>query len=179
MKNTEVLFKSQSRSPIQCRIYYISKNGIGIGGSSIKGSFPWRSGQGVVRAILQSWARDVINKYDAVEVSAILSQWANKWAVNHDVTEIQTNNIVEPPSPKHCLSCLINNSIERKEYFRREHGSTDGPVMFYLSEEMIKAISHCLRKIGMKPRIQWEVESLPNDVGIYHILLEGGKYNES
>lgn len=179
MKDIEVLFKSQTQLPVPYRTYSINMNGIRLGGTPINNRFPWRNAQRVVRSILQAWARDIINRYDAAEVSAILSQWANKWVANYDVTEIQTDNTVEHPSPKYCLSFLLNNSIKRKEYFKREHGSTDGPIMSSLSEEMIKAISHSLSKIGVKPRIQWEVESLPSDFGVYHILLEGGKYRES
>ena len=32
---------------------------------------------------------------------------------------------------------------------------------------------------NLEPNVRWEIESLPDNGGIYHILLEGGKKNES
>jgi len=32
---------------------------------------------------------------------------------------------------------------------------------------------------NLEPNVRWEIQSLPDNGGIYHILLEGGKKNES
>lgn len=178
MKNTEVIFNSQTQPPIPCRIYQISKDGIHTGGSPINGRFPWRNARSVARGILRAWARDLIEKHDAVQLCAILGQWMKDWQSTNDRAGTNTDNL-ELPRLENILSSLIDGRLQRKAYFRQVYDSRDGSVMSHLSEEMLEAISHCLKKTGVKPRIHWEVESLPNDVGIYRILLKGGKHHES
>jgi len=45
-----------------------------------------------------------------------------------------------------------------------------------LRERLIETVAHWIRRL---PRLKWEVESLPNNGGIYQILLKGGKNEKS
>ena len=175
MKYTEIMFKSQGKTSIPHRIYYMSKEGLHIGGNPISSNFTWRNCQRVARGILRAWAQDLVAGHDSAQLCATLHQWAKDWTEDYGIKE-DDPAIVGPSPPNALLSRLWESNIERKACFRQRFGKRDGTVMFYLSKEIIEAVGYCLKRIGVKPRIQWEVESLPHDVGIYHILLEGGKH---
>lgn len=169
MKNTEVVFKSQTQHTIPYRIYGISKDGIHLGGSPIESKFPWRIAGKVVRRALRAWARDLVERHDASQLTAILHRWARDWSSN--------NNGGLPPL-ENILSLLIDRRIKHKAYFKQIYGARDGSVISHLSEEMTKAIGYYLKIIGVRPMIQWKVDSLLSCARIYQILLEGGDHYE-
>lgn len=169
INNTKVIFKTQTQPPISYRIYSISKDGIHLGGSSIDGRFPWRNAQSVVRGIIRTWAQDLVTKHDAAQLTTILQRWTRDWSSN--------NNGGLPPL-ENILSSLIDNRIKHKAYFGQIYGARDGSVISHLSEEMTKAIGYYLKIIGVRPMIQWKVDSLLNCARIYRILLEGGDHCE-
>ena len=178
MEVAEVLFKSYLQPPIPYRTYCISKDGVYIGGSPIKGKFPWRSAQGILRGILRAWARDLVEGHDTIQIGAILHRWAKDWTGGNDINGANPA-ITETSKLERLLSWLREKNADHKVYFRQHYNERDASIMHHLSKEMVEAVSYCLKRISMKPKIQWEVESLPNCVGIYRILLEGGDNCES
>ncbi len=178
MENTETIVKVQSQASIPCRIYQISRDGIQLGGSPINGRFPWGNAHGVAKELIRAWARDLVAGHDAAELGAILLQWLGDWSFGKNITEIDPP--VDELAPLDTLlNCLGDKSIDRKSCFGQQYDNHDAVMMFHLSNAMIEAIGYCLKKMGAKLRIQWEIEFLPNDTGIYRILLEGGKQHES
>jgi len=171
MEKPDVVFKLKSQASMPYRVYYMSKDGIQLGGTSIEGKFPWKSSQKVARRILRAWARDLVSGHDEAQLSAILQKWAKDW-----IGHTGDGPFVDKPSiPKYIINQLREKTNERKALFTKQNNERDASIMFHLSEEMIKAVNYCLMREGIRLRIRWEVESLPNGAGIYRILLEGGK----
>jgi len=172
MKNTEVIFKSHLQSPIPYHTYSISKAGLHIGGNPISSNFTWRNCQRVARGIIRAWARDLVAGHDSAQLCAILHQWAKDWSSNNDGANTYNGELLRL---KDMLSSLIDIRLEHKAYFRQTYGSRDGSVIFHLSREIVDAVGYCLNRMALKPRVQLEIESLPNGVEIYRMLLEGSK----
>lgn len=162
---------------IDYRVYYIGKDGIRVDGTPIESKFPWRIAGRVVRGVLRAWAGDLVAGHDAPQLTAILHRWSKQWLWENDVNSAYP--AVANFSTLECLlSWLREQNYNRKVYFQRHNNDKDASTMYYLSEEMLAAVSYCLKRMGMKPKIQWIIESLPNDAGIYRILLEGGDHCE-
>ncbi len=178
MEETEIIFKSQTQPRIPYRIYQISKDGIYLSGSPITGKFPWGNAQSVAGGIIRAWARDLVAKHDAEEISAILRRWAKDWTGGND-TNGANPAITEISKLERLLSWLREKNANHKVYFRQHYNERDALIMHHLSKEMVKAVSYYLKRVGVKLKIQWEIQSLPNDMGIYRILFEGGKFHES
>lgn len=160
------------------RIYYIGKEGITFGGTPLQGKFPWKTSQRFTRRILRAWARDLIRRHDEEQLNSILQKWAKDWSVEY--IPMETNpTVVELPTPQRLLGWLRDKTPERKLFFGEQDNERDALMLFHLSEEMIKAMNYCLMREGMRLRIRWEVESLPDGAGIYRILLERGENLES
>lgn len=158
MEETEVIFKSQTRPRIPYRIYQISKDGIYLGGNFIKGRFPWRNAQSVARGIIRAWARDLVVGHNTTQLATIFHRWARDWSSDNDGAD--TNNGEVPPL-ENILSSLIDRRLEHKAYFRQAYDSRDGSVLSHLSEEMIKAVGYCLKRISMKPGTEWMFQEPP------------------
>lgn len=143
---------SKTQPPIPYRIYYISKHGIRLGGIPIKGRFQWKSAHRVGRRILRIWARDLVTEHDTTQLATILQQWARDWSLNNDGANTKNGEL---PTPENILSSLIDRKLEHKAYFRQAYDSRDGSVISRLSEEIIKAVSYCLKRMSMKPATEW------------------------
>ena len=172
IETAELQQKLTPQNLMNYRVYYIGKDGLHLGGKPISGKFRWRTASKELRGILHAWARDLVAKYDAVEVGAILSQWARDWATEAGITKVGSP-VVDPYPPEYILGCLGESSIERRAYFLKRYGVRDGTTLFHFSTEMLKAVRHAFRHIGVKPRIIWEVSEGGDEV--YKILIRGGQ----
>ena len=149
MKNTEIIFKSQTQPPIPYRTYCISRDGIHLSGNPINGRFPWKMMRETARDIIRAWARDLVAEHDTTQLATIFHRWARDWSLDND--DADTNNSEVPPL-ENIMSSLIDRRLRHKAYLRQTYGSRDGSVISQLSQEMIQAISYCLKKVIIKPQ---------------------------
>ena len=167
-----------SKEPCDYRVYCVSEEGLHIGGVPIHGDFPWTIARGVVRGILQSWARQMFVRQDGVGLCNVLGRWARDWSSKRGNIEVGALS-PEPFLMEKTLRWLKDTSIERKAYFAQRYGGRDGSVMLHLSNEMIEAVRYCLKQFGVRPRLRWEVQSSPDAAEVYHTLFQGGKHDQS
>jgi hypothetical protein len=77
--------------------------------------------------------------------------------------------------PEQLLTLSRDIKGEFKMLVRREYPGRDGTLVFNVMWEILLAMVRRLKQENQGPDLHWEIESLPNDGGIYRILLEGGR----
>ncbi len=105
-----------------------------------------------------------------------LQQWAEDWVERQDIVALE--DILKScwsGTVDSFLNSIRNRAVEVKAYFQKECGKRGGALAFLIVIAIIKAVKRKLSAI----RIHWKVESLPDNGGIYRILLEVGKDDES
>ena len=105
-----------------------------------------------------------------------LQQWAEDWVKRQDIAVLEdTLQSYWLGTVESFLNSMKAKAVEVKAYFQEECGKRGGALAFLIVIAMIKAVKRKLSAI----RIHWKVESLPDNGGIYRILLEAGKDDES
>jgi len=124
---------------------------------------------------------EVLGKMPLKVMRRPLREWAEDWVVQH-ATEADAilDTILNECSPRFTTEAVMRAVKDTrsgdKTLFASEYGKRrDGVVVFHVFSELLRALALRLKERMAKPEIRWEVESLPNNGGVYRILLQGGQ----
>jgi hypothetical protein len=107
-------------------------------------------------------------------------EFAEAWVAEHAYElKVILEEYIPDFKPEALRKCLEEAKHGMKLSCEQKHGKRDGAVVFSMMWDFLRAIAIKLKKSVENGVIQWEIESLPNNGGVYRILLEGGRDEES